>query len=511
MGVSAGVWTKAASADVELLSVETAVLGLPAPDVGASAADGASTGEALLVLEPTRGGKRANVRPDLSAGRRESVDLEREKPVDQTPSVFSNRTRVNSEQTDNGEHYVSAKTASAEVELLPAEAAALSLPASDVGAGTVTGPSTDEALLKFELAGSGKRASERSDLAVGGRASVDIRYEKRFDQTRFVFSNRTDVTSEPMDNGGHYVNSLREAYASWRPWTNQMLNVGRENVRNGVAIGYRPTDFLRDSSVRFATTSDPIGLREARLGTVQVGYSRFWDGGALNLAYLPKLASSPSNAPESLDLGATNHDHRWLASFTQSIAPGFAPQWVLYGGQGTPVQGGVNASVLLTDSAVLYGEWASGRSPKHGLEHSQPFQSRASFGLTYTTASALIATAEYQYNEAGMSRRQWATLLPMQRQYYLALANERQDSPSKHAVLFYLTQRGIFNVRPLTLTAIMALNFADQSKLGWLEARYQAKYSDFALQFQHQIGNPDSQYGVTNVGYRVSLVNTWYY
>nr|WP_310144682.1 hypothetical protein [Burkholderia ambifaria] len=396
-------------------------------------------------------------------------------------------------------------------DLLPGEAAALDLTESKASTPDRSTVESRDSQIKLELAGGIYQPDRRDIWRSSGRTSLDVRYEKQIGQARYIFSNRIDAATHGLNNDSHYVNSLREAYVSWRPGGGHMINLGRENVRNGVAIGYRPTDFLRADSIRFPTTSDPNGLREMRLGTVQLRDSLFWDGGSLSIAYLPKLAGSPSNAPESVDFGATNRHHRWLTSLTQTIAPGFAPQLLLYGGQGTPVQGGINASVLVSDSTVLYGEWARGKKDRQYSEFSNSFRGRATIGFSHTTTFNMMISAEYQYNGAGRSRRQWQALNPQQRQYEVALANTRQDSPSRHAALLYLTQRGAFGVRPLTLTAMLSYNFADQNKLGWMEVRHQATSMDIAIQLQHQSNFTNSKYGVAGGGYKFNVIVTRYF
>ena len=40
-------------------------------------------------------------------------------------------------------------------------------------------------------------------------------------------------------------NDFREGYAGWEPFGQTYLEAGRINVRNGIALGFNPTDFFK--------------------------------------------------------------------------------------------------------------------------------------------------------------------------------------------------------------------------------------------------------------------------
>ena len=89
------------------------------------------------------------------------------------------------------------------------------------------------------------------------RLSLDVNYDATLRPGwRLVFADRIDRTNRSNDAGNDTVNSLKEAYVSWHPEGNNILDAGRINARYGVAYGYNPTDFFRSGALRSVTSID---------------------------------------------------------------------------------------------------------------------------------------------------------------------------------------------------------------------------------------------------------------
>ncbi len=87
-------------------------------------------------------------------------------------------------------------------------------------------------------------------------------------------------------------NELREAYASWQPRARLYLEVGRINVRNGVALGFNPTDVFRPRTLVGQASLDPSVLSRNRLGTASqkaTAETTSTIEGAIHLLVLPTL------------------------------------------------------------------------------------------------------------------------------------------------------------------------------------------------------------------------------
>jgi hypothetical protein len=245
------------------------------------------------------------------------------------------------------------------------------------------------------------------------RASLDLTWTFKQAGWRGVFSNRLD-DMHPVDAGSRStLNSLRELYVGWQDAAGRLsFDVGRVNDRNGPAYGFNPTDYFRDGSVRAITSADPLAQRQNRLGTVMLRARQLWQGGGVSLALAPKLADRPSRNSFSADWGATNYADRALLSLSLQPSDRVGLQGFFFHQDGRGAQIGANGSALLGASTVGFFEWSGGKdrdllasAMTDGA--SSRTRHRATGGLTYTTASRLSLTAEYEYNGFALDKAQW--------------------------------------------------------------------------------------------------------
>ncbi|MFL6622221.1 MAG: hypothetical protein ACJ8NR_06340 [Sulfurifustis sp.] len=335
------------------------------------------------------------------------------------------------------------------------------------------------------------------------RVSFDALYDHRFAPAwRFVFADRLDVAWRGAPAYEDSINTLKETYVSWQPEADRLFDLGRLNLRYGVATGYNPTDFLRTGAVRSVVSVLPASLRENRLGTVMLRGQQLWNSGSLSALYAPKLADPSNSSPFSPDFGATNNQNRWLLALSQKLGDDFNPQWLLYDDAGGSPQLGVNLTALLNDATIAYLEWSGGRSRSllsQALAASDDtsFRSRAAGGLTYTAATKVTVTLEYDYNGAGLDEDDWNRLRtgpPAAYVQYRNFVERLQDPPTQRNVFFFARWEDALLVH-LDLSALARLNLADDSRLSFLEARYHWEHVDAALQWQHNGGAATSEFG----------------
>lgn len=353
-----------------------------------------------------------------------------------------------------------------------------------------------------------------------GRASIDLRHASRLGaSTQAVVSARVDATdpSDPRISGA--VLSLREAHLGWQNETaDQVLGVGRISLREGPGYGYNPTDFFRDNTLRTFTTADPMVRRELRLGTVMLRGQHLWPGGSVAVDLSPKLATSPSDEGMSADLGATNNRNRGVLSVSYRISEKLNTQLLLYKEDDASARVGANMSALVSDAAVVHAEWSYGREPDLlsralSAPAAESARSRVVAGLTYTTATKLSITAEYQYNGFALDKAAWqalSTQAPAAAGAYFLQAQVLQDNAARDAVLLYAVQRDLF-VKNLELTAMLQLNRTDLSSLTWAELRYRFDKAELALQFQHTRGVAGSEFGMAPIKDGLALVGVAYF
>lgn len=353
-------------------------------------------------------------------------------------------------------------------------------------------------------------AAPKADAA---RISLDLRYDAKIAPGwRAVVSDRLDVARSTDAQFDFDVNTLREAYLSWHVNPDEIVDIGRVNLRFGAALGYNPTDYFKAGALRSITSPDPASLRENRQGTVVLQGQKLWSGGSVTAVLSPRLGSTPSTSTFALDLGATNSRHRWLLSGSHKFTESFVPQLMLHGGEGAPTQVGLNVSGLVNSATVAYAEFSAGKGRSliaQALESAEPerTQHRAAFGLTYTTAFNLSLTAEVEHNSAAPDRAQWSAFSNAASTNALRLlrtAQTEQDLPMRRALFFYASWRDM-GARNLDLSAFVRREAETRSREQWIEARYHWKKADVALQWQHYSGGPASLYGAVPQPRRVEV------
>ncbi len=351
------------------------------------------------------------------------------------------------------------------------------------------------------IEGAGGQGELREDGSHFGiaRGSLDVRVDASLTKgLRAVFSDRLDLVHSDGQPPGENVNTLREAYLSWARTDDQNFDLGRVNVRNGAAMGFNPTDWFKANALRSITSPDPAVLRENRQGTVVLQAQQLWSEGALTATFSPRLARSENSATFALDAGATNPNNRWLLAGSVKVSDKFSPQLLVYGGEDTPAQVGLNLSGLIGDSAVVYGEFSAGQgvsliSQALGLPEDESTQKRAALGLTYTTPFNLSLTAEADYSSAGASAEQWNALPVAARQQVLATSQKLQDLPTRREWFVYASWKDML-VRRFDMSGFVRRDSETGSSMWWLEGRYHWERAELALQWQINAGNAGSVY-----------------
>ena len=389
--------------------------------------------------------------------------------------------------------------------------------------------------------------SHRDDLAVPfptslgpnwiNRVFFDARAEWRLlPDVTTTYSGRFNIQAEgdlDFPTQGSFRNDFREGFITWAARGETFLDAGRINVRNGVAYGFNPTDFFKTRSVVDEISDDPRVLRENRLGTVMARGQQVFAEGSVFLLYAPRFekpsAVNPTNpAAFNGNFDHTNADDRFLLKGNYDILPDFSPEFLVYH-QGNRSQLGVNITRGVSEQTTVYLEWAGGRrksliddATAYGIKtgslpstvrpllpgnDSESFQNDLSTGITYTTPTKLTLTLEYEYHQAGFSRRDWKNwfaigAIPHQSPgvtaelWYLRLyALDQQEPLSEHRMFFRAEWDDAF-VRNLTLTAFSSIDLYDGSVLVQTTADYRlSDHWTVGLLGESSLGSTRSDFG----------------
>lgn len=324
-------------------------------------------------------------------------------------------------------------------------------------------------------------------------------------------SDRLNLTEEQgIDFPSQKVlrNDFREGYLTWEPLTRTYLEAGRINLRNGIALGFNPTDFFKTRTLLDQASLDPSVVREDRLGTLMLRGQTILSAGSVSVAFAPKLY-----APTAINLGIpygmsakfdhTNAANRILGSVNFEAA-GLSPQILLYR-EGSETLFGLNLSKPIGQSVVAYAEWAGGSQPNliaqavaYGMRTgtlpaespllppasaANAFRSDLAVGASWTSAAKVTLNLEYHYHQAGLSpqqERDWFTIgasqpnvLPVAGElwYIRAFAGDQQQ-PWVQQQLFLRIDWADALIPHLELAAFALVNLYDGSTLTQLSANY---------------------------------------
>jgi len=325
---------------------------------------------------------------------------------------------------------------------------------------------------------------------------------------------------------------IKEAYVSWQKSPTLFFDVGRINVKNGIATGFNPTDYFKVGTVLDRKTEDVSQLRDARLGALLIRGQKLWEGGAATLVVSPKVNykadswSSDKNIT-GLNLHKSNDRSRTLLKLSHEVSDGFSPELIYYNESGNHNLG-LNLSKVLNKKMFVYMEWNVGNrrklideafldarkinqllpviKQKFGEDQGKHYLQQAAIGASYTSSSNITTKLEYHYNEAGLSKsdaKEWFALglntnnpaVTGQLLSVRALAQARGESLGKNRLFLYSTWKDA-GIDDLDLTGLAITDLNDQSHLMQMKLAYRAyKNTELSLQFATFNGKKDSIYG----------------
>ncbi|MGP1676158.1 MAG: hypothetical protein ACTS6J_03255 [Burkholderiales bacterium] len=343
-----------------------------------------------------------------------------------------------------------------------------------------------------------------------------------------VFSGRLDADGHEGQglNVDNLSTTLRELYLQYRAESGAIVNAGRINLRNGVGVGFNPTDYLRRDALTTRRTEDPARLRENRLGTTGLQAQYGSAVGAFSLFAAPRIGGSDSDAWYGPRLHQTNAAQQWQVVLTPRLPGGVYGDLSVYKRETEEPLYGINLSTTLGRSTVSYIEWTGGQRPRldaAALFTSVPtagtrFRQQAAVGATYTTEHSLSVTLEYQYNGAGLPRDEWERLrgdganpISWDRLWQVrALAQSRQE-PATRDGWFMMAQWSQFPFRQSDLQAVVRFNPYDRSTFAWLEWRYNLPATVFSVSATLARGKARSEFGSLTKSGAVGLTLRHYF
>ena len=364
--------------------------------------------------------------------------------------------------------------------------------------------------------------ARRSDLLVAFPPPQPARWEERlFGDARvdwalnkdlsFVYSGRLNLRAEDgLDIPSHenIRHDLREAYLAWKVDGETFLDIGRINVKSGVALGFNPTDFFKTRAVVEPLSADPSVLREDRLGTLMLYGQHLWENASLTVVAAPKV-TDPSAVYLNTNLPSfnpmfdrTNANTRFLAKGSANLFDDFSPEVLVFSDDGHWSYG-ANLTRGLGQQVVAYAEWAGGdgldladQALQYGKDTgtipfaapsplpsdtNRYFRNDAAVGFSYTTESKITFNLEYHYHQAGFSDADWThwfgagrlnnPQLDAELWYIRGYAADQQQPTARQEAFLRADWVDAF-VEDLEITAFINMDLRDSSSFGQVTADY---------------------------------------
>jgi hypothetical protein len=341
------------------------------------------------------------------------------------------------------------------------------------------------------------------------RTSLDMDYGWQLaDNFRLTLSDRLNaLTGDTLTfpSGENLRNDFREGYLSWELYPRTFLEAGRINIKNGVALGYNPTDYFKSRATVSIASIDPSALRENRLGSLMIRGQRIFNNGAITFAYSPRVDSpAPLLVEQKASFnplfGQTNSDNRFLASFSYNVAD-LNPQALVFIDRDGP-HFGLNISRVISSRMVAYGEWSGGRGatltkravsigratgslpqgapllPQTGTGRS--FQNDLAVGASWTTGFNLTVNLEYHFHQAGFGGaefKNWVSLgssnpsLVSEFWFIRQYAADQQEPLMEHEIFLRFDWQDLIPSK-LNVGGVMFISPYDGSVLAQASAQY---------------------------------------
>ncbi len=311
-------------------------------------------------------------------------------------------------------------------------------------------------------------------------------------------SARLDVF-ETRDDGRHRDEefSLREASLQWRASGEDVAEVGRVNLRHGVALGFNPTDFFKARTTVDTSTRDPQVQRVNRLGTMMLNLQRVNADSSVLIAFAPRLTQTSSlvehEPQQRLRLGDTNGENRLLLKGQLPLFGDLRPELLAFRDRhGWRV--GVNLTQAFGQQVTGFLEYAGGRRKpllRRTLENGvtdgdlppatlsalpdvpERWLNDLAVGGTWTGSNRLSLSAEFAYHQGGLTREDWQRWFSLGTSgadgtrlawYLRGAANARLD-PLFRRNIFLRAQWDQVGHRDLSFSAFVNRNLDDDSQL----------------------------------------------
>lgn len=318
-----------------------------------------------------------------------------------------------------------------------------------------------------------------------------------------------------------YRFNLKEIYYKRNLTENFFLDVGRVNVREGIARAYNATDYFKGSGLVF--DSLVAGDRqENRLGSVLLQGTLFSDGNSYKFIYSPKITTKASSILSDrkhigMGLDISNYANRFSLYSNLKLHKKLSTSFIVHKNEeglnvGTNISYSNGSWIFYNESsfkhakntvAISIGKLGLSKEVQDTFNHKEKNIYQGSFGLSYTSQNNIVSTFEYIVNSGGLDKQGWKDFFSLSKQnkrFEQQLLGVRkyhqvnEEMMSKESLFAHIR----FNdVTPKLDTHLLAFaNPYDKSMLLEMGLEYEQRENlMFKLNFRKMFGDAQSEYG----------------
>ena len=322
-----------------------------------------------------------------------------------------------------------------------------------------------------------------------------------------------------------YNINVKEMYYNFNISSNNYLNVGRVNIREGVARSFNPSDYFKGSGV-FSNSLQSSVRKDNRLGSVLFQNILYLNNSTLKFIYSPKISTKNNTILSNkehygLNFDITNNSNRASIYLDLDILNNLYSSFIIHKNSddlnfASNLSYSFNQFIFYNENSIKRSSNTISKALKQlnltntKFDNSKQTIYQNTFGLSYTSINNIVTNIEYISNNSGMSKEDWKNyfLLINQNRRYLNVRKYHsinEQMISKEQVFLRVAINEITSNSDLSF--IYILNPNDKSSLAQISHKY--KYKEdivFNLSIKKTYGDSQSEFG--NIDNKLSF-NTW--
>ena len=393
-----------------------------------------------------------------------------------------------------------------------------------------------------------------SNRALDGGSSMAARLQAQYYGTRsfgetseliFNLRARAEVEQdEDFDFADDFHLDVQELAVSFSVGEQTNIQIGRINIRNGVASGFNPTDWFRDNSLVVTGSAAPADRRRERLGVFALTGTTSLGQTLMQVGYRPAITADDGSLltdADSFGLGLhrTNPTDAVFAKVTPNIDDNisFTANAVLLDGEpglGFEVSGTLGEALVLysevmaqrrvslASEALADGSGSAGFRAGVGADAGRSVQVQAVVGANWALPTQIVGNREmslvfeYHLNPGGLSGSQIEALSAASGSdraaagALYALANRRQEPLAEQQIFARFSWTDAIGESDLSLLAF----YVPDDGSGLAQVSLDVPFGQSAtlnLRGVQTFGSASSIYGANPIERSLQAALTWRY